>query len=120
MAQFLLLLRRPEVNDSDFSPAKFEEVVAQVQAWQDQLRASSTVIGIGKLKTGEGKMLRTEDGQLVVDGPYSETKEVLGGFFLIKAANEAAAVEIAASCPILSFGGSVEVRPLEYVHTSIS
>ena len=120
MAQFLLLLRRPQVNASDFSPAKLEEVVAQVQAWRDQLRASSTVISISKLKAEEGKILRTKDGQLVVDGPYSETKEVLGGFFLIKAASEVAAVEIAAGCPILSFGGSVELKPVEYVETSLS
>ena len=119
MAQFLLLLRHPQLNSSDFSPAVFEEVVAHMQAWREQLCSSTTVRSIGRLKSGEGKVVRTADG-LVTDGPYSETKEILGGFFLIEVETEAAAVEIAQGCPILSFGGSVEVRPLEFSYVPVS
>jgi hypothetical protein len=46
----------------------------------------------------------------VVDGPYTETKEVIGGYFLIEAADESEAVEIAKACPGLTRGGVVEVR----------
>ena len=112
MSQFLLLFRHPPVPSSELSPARFQELVVQMQAWHDQLSATATAVAIGKLKDGVGKSLRTEGGQLVIDGPYSETKEVLAGFFLIQTDSEEAAVEIAKGCPILAFGGRVDVRPL--------
>jgi hypothetical protein len=48
----------------------------------------------------------------IMDGPYVETKEVLGGFFVVKAESYEAAVQIARGCPHFEFG-SVEVRRIE-------
>jgi hypothetical protein len=49
---------------------------------------------------------------LTTDGPFAETKEALGGFYLIEADDLDAALEIAARVPAARLGGSVEVRPL--------
>jgi hypothetical protein len=48
----------------------------------------------------------------VTDGPYTETKDVLGGFYLVDAADDEAALEIARQIPVLRLGGAVEIRPL--------
>jgi hypothetical protein len=57
--------------------------------------------------------VRVADGEtLMTDGPYAETKEILGGFFLVEADDLDAALEIAARIPAARLGGAVEVRPL--------
>jgi hypothetical protein len=57
--------------------------------------------------------VRVQDGQtLTTDGPFAETKEFLGGFYLLEAENLDAALEIAARIPAARMGGAVEVRPI--------
>ena len=57
--------------------------------------------------------MRSENGKVrTTDGPYSETKEVLGGFFIIEAANYEEAVERASDHPTLEYGGTLEIRQI--------
>jgi hypothetical protein len=57
--------------------------------------------------------VRVDDGDtLTTDGPFAETKEVLGGFYLVEADDLDSALEVAARIPAARMGGSVEVRPL--------
>jgi hypothetical protein len=57
--------------------------------------------------------VRVQDGRtLTTDGPFAETKEVLGGYYLVEAGDIDHALEIAARIPVARMGGSVEVRPL--------
>jgi hypothetical protein len=57
--------------------------------------------------------VRVENGKtLTTDGPFAETKEVLGGFYLFEAADLDSALEVAARIPAARLGGAVEVRPL--------
>jgi hypothetical protein len=57
--------------------------------------------------------VRVEDGRsLITDGPFSETKEALGGYYLFEADDLDAAIELAARVPAARMGGAVEVRPL--------
>ena len=57
--------------------------------------------------------VRVQDGQtLTTDGPFADTKEVLGGFFLFEADDLDAALEIAGRIPAARMGGAVEVRPI--------
>ncbi|MEM7117387.1 MAG: YciI family protein [Chloroflexota bacterium] len=113
MNQVILLLRTPPIDPESFSPATFETLVAEIVAWHEKLENDVVVINSGQLHKGTGKHVRRQKGQIVVDGPYSETKELLSGFFLIETETLEAAVAIAKSCPILSFGGSVEVVPYD-------
>jgi hypothetical protein len=57
--------------------------------------------------------VRVEDGRtLTTDGPFPETKEALGGYYLFEADNLDAAIELAARIPAARMGGAVEVRPV--------
>jgi hypothetical protein len=71
-------------------------------------------IGGAELQPGaNATTVRVENGSpLLTDGPYAETKEVLGGFYLIDVADLDAALEFAAKVPAARLGGQVEVRPL--------
>jgi hypothetical protein len=63
--------------------------------------------------TDQATTVRYEDGETVTtDGPFAETKEQLGGFYLIDVANLDEALEAAAKCPG-AFTGAIEVRPVE-------
>jgi hypothetical protein len=63
--------------------------------------------------TETAKTVRIKDGKrLVTDGPFAETKETLGGYYLVDAGSIDEALELAAKIPSARFGGSVEVRPI--------
>jgi hypothetical protein len=72
------------------------------------------VIGGAQLQGAEtATTVRVEGGQsLTTDGPFAETKEVLGGYYLLEADDIDAAIELAARIPAARLGGAVEVRPL--------
>ena len=64
-------------------------------------------------RTSTATTVRVQDGQtLVTDGPFADTKEVFGGFYLIEADDLDQATEIAARIPAARIGGSVEIRPV--------
>lgn len=86
------------------------EVTAEYMAISE---APGTVGGAQLQPTGTATTVRVEDGStLTTDGPFVETKEALGGFFLIEADDLDAALDVAARVPAARMGGAVEVRPL--------
>jgi hypothetical protein len=100
-------------------PAAWENVteseLGSLQAEYMAVSAQPETFGSGQLQPAEtAKTLRMTDGEsTVTDGPFSTTKEVLSGFYLIEADSEARALEIAWTIPTVSrMGGAVEVRPL--------
>jgi hypothetical protein len=108
MPQFILLLRDDRNAVNGFSP---EEMQKLMQKYGDWRRSKAT--GGQKLMDGEGRVLRKQNGQpSVIDGPFVEAKEIMGGFFVIEAANYDEAVETAKSCPHMEFG-SIEVRQIQ-------
>jgi hypothetical protein len=80
--------------------------------WMGQLQSQGRLRGAGRLED-EGRRLSRAQGRLVVDGPYAEAKEAVGGFFIILAKDMAEAVQAAEGCPLLDNEGTVEVRPLQ-------
>jgi hypothetical protein len=108
MPQFILLLRGDRNAVSAFSPEELQKLMHKYQDWR---RTKAT--GGQKLMDGEGRVLQKQNGKLsVIDGPFAEAKEVLGGFFVIEAANYDEAVEAAKTCPHMEFG-TIEVRQIE-------
>jgi hypothetical protein len=81
--------------------------------YNDELRASGHLVMDQALKLPDQAMtVRVRDGKMsAVDGPFMETKEVLGGFVLIEARDLNEAVQIAAGIPLAKLG-SIEVRPI--------
>jgi hypothetical protein len=110
---FLLLLRGGE-SARDMSPTEYGQVVAKYMAWANALRDA------GHHKAGEpleeqGRVLSGKHGSIVTDGPFAEAKEMIGGYFMITAANLDEATEIAKGCPIFDNDGTVEVRPIAVI-----
>ena len=86
------------------------EVSAEYMAISDE---PTTVGGAQLQPAATATTVRVENGStLTTDGPFSETKEVLGGFFLVEADDIDAALDVAARIPAARLGGAVEVRPL--------
>ncbi len=99
------------------------ETVAREDAMADMTTYAGGLAAQGKLKGGgplqppaQGATVRKRRGSVqAVDGPYIETKEVVGGYFIVEAASLEEAVELAKGCPAAAFGG-VEVRPVIFRH----
>ena len=113
MNSYLLLFRDEERRGEAFSPEERQRIIERFNAWSQRLREQDRFQGAGKLADDLGTTVRRRDAALVIDGPFCEAKEAIGGFFCIRAESQDQACEIAKDCPILSYGGSVEVRELE-------
>ncbi len=117
MADFMLLLHEEPSALEELAPDEIESVIGEYVAWREELGAAGRLTGGKKLRDEGGRWLTSEDGKLrVVDGPFSEAKEVIGGFFMIAAGDYAEAVEISRDCPHLKFGGRIELREVEPTH----
>jgi hypothetical protein len=68
----------------------------------------------GGARLGPIETATTVRESMLTDGPYADTKEVFGGFYLFEADNLDDALEVAKRIPAVRFGGAVEVRPLDY------
>lgn len=114
MAQYMLLLYDNPSNWAKFSPEDMGKAIGKYKVWGQKLRDNKLLLASHKLTDEPGRVLRSKGKQVqVVDGPYSETKEWLGGYYLIDAPNYKAAVDATRDCPHLEYGGTVEVREVD-------
>jgi hypothetical protein len=110
----MLVLHEDPSTFRDYSAEDIQQVIERYRAWGERLREAGHMAGGEKLRDGSGRVLRRQNGQLrIVDGPFSESKEVLGGFYMILAATYEQAVERARDCPHLDYGGTIEIREVE-------
>jgi hypothetical protein len=108
MARFLLVYRRQNNALDNVSP---EGMQLRHQKWHEWIRQGlqkGWLLEPGDALTQEGRVIRAP--KVVTDGPFIESKEFVGGFSIVEAETFEDAVELAASCPVLQFGASVEVR----------
>ena len=113
MAKYLLLLYNDPNGWKALSPDQVQQALQKFVAWRQKIVDQGIYLGSNKLSDDPGKVLRGFAQMRVTDGPYSETKEVLGGYFLIEAANYEDAVNKTKDCPGLEFGGTIEVREVD-------
>ena len=110
MAKFMLILHNTPGIWRDLSPEEIQRKVEKYQAWINKIRSSGRHVSSEKLGEEGGKVLSVQKGRLnTVDGPYSETKEVVGGYFVLRAANYDEAIELTRDCPFLE-DGRIELR----------
>jgi hypothetical protein len=106
----MLLIRGDD--EAERSPAEMQGIVEEYMAWARQLRSEGRMLGGDEL-SANGRLVRGHGASATVsDGPFTETKEAIGGYFLIEADGESQAVDIARACPGLKRGGAVEVRAI--------
>lgn len=112
MAEYLLLLRDHEQRWERFGPADFQRIINEYAAWNERLAAEERLVAAGKLTNQLGGTVRSGDSGIFIDGPYAEAKEAIAGYYQVRAGSLEDAYEIARGCPILTYGGSVEVREM--------
>lgn len=110
---FMLLLRGG-VSNRDLSPDQLQRQIERYMNWIEQLRRDGHFVA-GEPLDETGKVLSGKDGNTVTDGPFTESKEEVGGYFIIRASDLEAAVELSKGCPIFRNNGTVEVRPIQEV-----
>jgi hypothetical protein len=110
MNEFVFLYRGG-MDRTNASAQEMEANMTRWQAWLGKLGEEGNLKDFGVPLQQEGKQVAA--GGIITDGPFSEGKEVIGGFSIIKAKDLAEAAKIAKDCPVFANGGSVEVRPVQ-------
>jgi hypothetical protein len=110
MSKYILLLRGDkETAYAHLGPEGIQKVIERYMAWQK----NPFVVGGAGLIDKTGRVLRKKDGSVsVTEGPFSESREVMGGFFTIEAASFEEAAKLSADNPHLDFG-TIEVREVK-------
>jgi hypothetical protein len=109
MSEFTFLFRGRGEN---LSPEEMQKRMHKWVAWFKELNAQGSIKEPGHPLENSGKVVAGKQ-KIVHDGPFAETKDVVGGFMVVDARDLSHAVEISKGCPILEGGGSVEVRPVQ-------
>lgn len=114
MAKYMMLLHESTTGFADLSAEDIEQIINEYTAWSHSVASQGKMVGGNKLKDEGGKHLTMPNGSLrVTDGPFTESKEIIGGYFTISANDYDEAVEIAGTCPHLKYGGRIELREVE-------
>ena len=107
---YMLIFRGNEWHKG-MSPEQMQQVSDQWMAWFKGLTEDGKCIAGNPLEP-KGKIVTGKGGRVVSDGPFAESKEAIGGYFLLKVDSMEEAVAIAQQCPGLPHGAKVEVRPV--------
>jgi hypothetical protein len=109
-SEFILFFR--DTNwDKGLSPDETQKVIGQFMSWMEGLNQRG-IFKAGQPLERTGKLVSGKKGRNVADGPFAESKEAVGGYFLLEAGDLDEAVAIAQTSPILDFGAVIEVRPV--------
>jgi hypothetical protein len=108
MSEFVYLYRGGEAGRS---PERMQQVMQKWMAWFQELGEKGHIADRGQPLERAGKLVKGKQ-KTVTDGPFAETKDVIGGYTLIQARDLDQAVELSKGCPIFEVEGAVEVRPV--------
>lgn len=112
--KYLCLAYEEERKLNDLSEGEWQALRQETLDYVDALRTSGHLLDARPLRSARAaSTLRVREGRLAItDGPFAETKEQVGGFFLIEASDRAEAIRIAAKWPSARIG-CIEVRPVD-------
>ena len=116
MAKYLLMAR--DAGDwqslaGSVSPEQIQAIIGRYMAWAERVAQQGKLVSGEKLKDGEGRVVRAQNGSVrVTDGPHSESKEVIGGFWILELESYDEGVKLLSDHPHLEFG-SLELRQIE-------
>jgi hypothetical protein len=111
--QYLLLIYGSEAEEAATSADEMGKIMAGYNVFTQGIIQSGAMVGSNRLRpTSDATTVRVRDGKtLATDGPFAETREALGGYYLVEAKDLDEAVAIAAKIPTAQYG-SIEVRPV--------
>lgn len=110
MKEFLFLYRADYSNMPQGTPEQMEAMMKKWMDWLGSIAAQNKLTSQGNRLENSGKVVK--ENNVVTNGPYTEIKESLGGYSIVKADSYEDAVELAKGCPIFGNGGNVEVREI--------
>ena len=114
--KYMLLIYVDEAAFAKAPKDQIEKVTGAYAAWTEEMRKAGVFAAADRLQpSATASTVRSQAGgkSRVLDGPYAEVKEQLGGFYILEVADKKAALDWAAKCPSIAAGhGSVEVRPV--------
>jgi hypothetical protein len=111
MNEFLLIFRR-DFKSPEAQPSA-EQMQGMMMAWQDwmgSIAAQNKLASPGNRLESTGSVVRPND--TILNGPYVEVKEGIAGYMIVRAESNKEAAELSKGCPVLTIGGSVEVRQI--------
>jgi hypothetical protein len=116
MAQFLMLLRDTQESSSSFTPESAQAIIEDYKSWSRKMGEAGKLVGGNKLTSEGGRIARSSaNGVVVTDGPFSEAKEEIGGYWLMEADDYGEAESLIADCPHLKYGGIIELRQIDQI-----
>lgn len=111
MNEFVFIFRNSVSEGARPSPEQMQQLLTEWMNWMGSIAAQDKLVDRGnRLSMSEGKTVKP--GNILTDGPYTEVKEFINGYIVVKAATIDEAVALARECPILKIGGFVEVRKI--------
>ncbi|HLK30896.1 MAG TPA: YciI family protein [Puia sp.] len=111
MKEFLFVFRMDYNVTSQRSPEEMQATMKRWMDWIGGIAAQNKLVDRGNRLNRDGKVVKVNN--IITDGPYTEIKESIGGYTIVKTTSIEDAVEIAKGCPVLSMGGNVEVREID-------
>lgn len=108
MKKFMLILFEDESTYDNFSPEDMQQEIERHYRWVERLGDHHIS---GEPLEKPAKTIKGKDN-IVTDGPYIESKELVSGFYILQAQSFGEAVELSKGCPVLRLGGTVEVREI--------
>ena len=112
--QFMLLCSIEEASWNALPADERDGIMDAYRRWVDTTTASGHHVGGGKLDDSvTARAVRQRDGKVsVMDGPFAETREQIGGFHILECRDHDEALRLAQQIPTLAYGGVIEVRPM--------
>src|ERR1700680_4753898 len=110
MKDFLLAFRTDYTTMPKGSPEEMQATTKRWMDWIGGIAAQNKLTDRGNRLVPSGKVVRSDN--VITDGPYTEIKESIVGYSIVKADSVKEAAELAKGCPILTIGGNVEVREI--------
>jgi hypothetical protein len=109
--QYIFLVRGAGCDGGNLSPEQMQVQMQEVYAWIDGLTKKGVMTAAQPLTPG-GKIVSGKNGSIISDGIAAESKEAVGGFFIVNAASFDEALGIAQTCPSFNHGIRLEVRQI--------
>jgi hypothetical protein len=94
------------------SPQRMQELMQRWQAWYKELEAKGHLANLGQPLEMVGGAVVTSTSGSFRDGPYAETKDIVGGYSIVRAKDLAEAIALTQGHPVFDMGGVIEIRPV--------
>ncbi len=118
MPQFILLLHEASDLFDDWSPEQMQATIEKYAAWRGKLQREGRLVNGHKLTDGVGRLMRGKGADTtVIDRPFAESREVVGGLFVVEGSSYEDVVDLSRDCPHLEYG-AIEIREIQRTVTS--